>query len=29
VTTDDTPTPGSHRTDTYVFDGQTSRRGYP
>jgi len=28
VTTDDTPTTGSHRTDTYVFDGQTSRRGY-
>jgi protocatechuate 4,5-dioxygenase, alpha chain len=27
VTTDDTPT-GSRRTDTYVFDGQTSRRGY-
>jgi protocatechuate 4,5-dioxygenase, alpha chain len=28
VTTDDTPAAGSRRTDTYVFDGQTSRRGY-
>jgi protocatechuate 4,5-dioxygenase alpha chain len=28
VTTEDTPAPGSRRTDTYVFDGQTSRRGY-
>lgn len=28
MTSDDTPTAGGHRTDTYVFDGQTSRRGY-